>query len=325
MRLRCGAAHLAGMPAGALVQMKSQVTGRVGGSGLLSWSILQGMVAIRRRRRSEGAEEPLEEPLDEPAEELAAGPAEEAEADDGEAAPRFSLRDLTPLLLIRAAHPRQALATALFVGLAAALAGRPTRELLLVTGTVLVGQSCLGWFNDLVDRGRDARHRTAGKPVADGRLDPGTVWFVLAIGVFLVVPLSIANGVYAGAAYLISLAVAVLGSWIWVRKGFFSWVPWAASFGLFPAFLSYGGWGGQDNGSPPEVSVTVLAAALGVGVHFLRALWGLVPDQADGWTYLPLRLGRKLGASRLLWVSSIYTAGVLVGLAIAATSVGLSQ
>ena len=86
-----------------------------------------------------------------------------------------------------------------------------------------------------------------------------------------------------------------------------------------------GGWGGQDNGSPPEISVTVLAAALGIGVHFLRALWGLVPDNADGWTYLPLRLGLRLGASRLLWVASVYTVGVLAGLAFAATSVGLAQ
>jgi 4-hydroxybenzoate polyprenyltransferase len=196
---------------------------------------------------------------------------------------------------------------------------------LLVWGTVLVGQSCLGWFNDLVDRRRDARHHATGKPVADGRLDPGTVWFVLAVGVFVVVPLSVANGVYAGAAYLTSLGVAVLGTWTWIRQGFFSWVPWAASFGLLPAFLSYGGWGGQDNGAPPEILVTVLAAALGIGVHFLRALWGLVPDNADGWTYLPLKLGLRLGASRLLWVSSVYTVGVAVALAFAATSVGLAQ
>jgi hypothetical protein len=237
----------------------------------------------------------------------------------------FSLRNLTPLLVIRAAHPRQAVVTAIAMGAAAALAGRPSREFLLVIGTVLVGQACLGWFNDLVDRRRDARHHATGKPVADGRLDPGTVWFVLTVGVFVVVPLSVANGVYAGAAYLISLGVAVLGTWIWVRKGFFSWVPWAASFGLMPAFLSYGGWGGQDNGSPPEILVTVLAAALGIGVHFLRALWGLVPDHADGWTYLPLKLGVRLGASRLLWVSSVYTVGVAVALAFAATSVGLAQ
>ena len=71
--------------------------------------------------------------------------------------------------------------------------------------------------------------------------------------------------------------------------------------------------------------MTALAAALGVGIHFLRALWGLVPDNADGWTYLPLRLGLRLGASRLLWVSSAYTVGVVVALAFAATSVGLAQ
>lgn len=280
------------------------------------------MVAIRRRRRSEDVEEPQGPPVREPE---AAEAAPDAEADPEPDPAPFSLRDLTPLLLIRAGHPRQALFTSLAMGIAAALAGRPTRELLLVMVTVLVGQSCLGWFNDLVDRGRDARHGATGKPIADGRLDPGTVWFVLAIGVFLVVPLSIANGVYAGAAYLGSLAIAVLGSWIWVRKGFFSWVPWAASFGLLPAFLSYGGWGGQDNGSPPQISVTILAAALGIGVHFLRALWGLVPDQADGWSYLPLRLGRRIGASRLLWVSSAYTVAVLSGLAFAAASVGLAR
>ena len=286
------------------------------------------MVAIRRRRRSEDVEEPLEAPVDEPraGTDVPEVPDEApAEAPDEDERPPVSLRNLAPLLLIRAAHPRQAVVTALAMGVAAALAGRPTRELLLVAGTVLVGQSCLGWFNDLVDRKRDARHQAAGKPVADGRLDPGTVWFWLAIGVFVVVPLSIANGVYAGSAYLLSLLAAVLGTWIWLRKGFFSWVPWAASFGLFPAFLSYGGWGGQDNGSPPEISVTVLAAALGVGVHFLRALWGLVPDNADGWTYLPLKLGLRLGASRLLWVASVYTVGVLAGLAFAATSVGLAQ
>jgi hypothetical protein len=284
------------------------------------------MVGIRRRRRREDAVEPVEEPTTR--NESPAGPVlvEEEPDPSTEEPPRpFSLRNLTPLLVIRAAHPRQAVVTAIAMGAAAALAGRPSREFLLVIGTVLVGQACLGWFNDLVDRRRDARHHATGKPVADGRLDPGTVWFVLTVGVFVVVPLSVANGVYAGAAYLISLGVAVLGTWIWVRRGFFSWVPWAASFGLMPAFLSYGGWGGQDNGSPPEILVTVLAAALGIGVHFLRALWGLVPDHTDGWTYLPLKLGVRLGASRLLWVSSVYTVGVAVALAFAATSVGLAQ
>lgn len=237
----------------------------------------------------------------------------------------FRLGDLTPFLLLRAAHPRQALLTALGVTVAAALAGRPGRELLLVLATVLTGQVVLGWFNDLVDRRRDARHQRTGKPVADGRLDPGTLWFCLALGVFLLVPLAVGNGLYAGAAYLASVAVGLVGQWLWLRKGFFSWVPWAAAYALYPAFLSYGGWGGQERGAPPELLVTGLAALLGVGVHFLTALWGLVPDNEDRWTYLPLKLGLRIGASRLLWLSGSWVVLVLVALAFAGTHVGLAQ
>lgn len=237
----------------------------------------------------------------------------------------FRLRDLTPLLLLRAAHPRQALVTALGLAGAAALAGRPSREILLVLATVVVGQAILGWHNDLVDRTRDQRHHSAGKPVADGRLDPGTVWFVLALAVLVVVPLSVANGLYAAGAYLGSLLIGLVGNWTWLRKGLLSWLPWALSFALYPAFLSYGGFGGKDNGDPPQILVTVLFALLGVGVHLLRALWGLVADNAEGWTYLPLRLGLRLGATKLLLLASVYTAAVVVALAFAGTYVGLSR
>ena len=247
--------------------------------------------------------------------------------DASDEAPRrpFRLRDLTPLLLIRAAHPRLAVVTAVLLAVAAALSGRPDRELLLVLVTVLVGQVILGWFNDLIDRARDARHQRAGKPLADGRLDPGTLWFCLALAVFLVVPLSVGNGLYAGIAYLGSLAIGVAGQWRWLRTGFFSWLPWAAAFALYPAFLSYGGWGGQEHGAPPEPLLIGLAALLGIGVHFLTALWGLVADREDGWTYLPLRLGLRIGASRLLWVAGSYTVLVLVGLAVAGSYVGLAR
>jgi hypothetical protein len=241
------------------------------------------------------------------------------------AGPPFRVGDLPPFLLLRAAHPRQAVLTAGGMTIAAALAGRPSRELVLVLVTVLVGQVILGWFNDLVDRLRDARHHRAGKPLADGRLDPSTVWFCLALAVFLVVPLSVANGLYAGSAYLISLAIGLAGQWTWLRKGFLSWLPWAAAYALYPAFLSYGGWGGQAKGAPPELLVTALAALLGIGVHLLTALWGLVPDNEDGWTYLPLKLGLRIGASRLLWVAGTYTVLVLVALAFVGTDVGLSQ
>jgi 4-hydroxybenzoate polyprenyltransferase len=227
-------------------------------------------------------------------------------------------------LLLRAAHPRQALVTAAALAGAAALAARPAREVALVAGTALVGQVLLGWHNDLVDRTRDADAGRPGKPVADGRLDPGTVWFALVCAALLVVPLSLTNGLTAGSAYLLALAIGLLGN-VALRRSWLSWLPWAASYALYPAFLSYGGWGGDALGDPPEVSITVLAALLGVCVHVLRALPGLVVDNRQGMRHLPLRIALRIGAPRLLWISIALTALVVVALFLEAARVGLSQ
>ncbi len=237
---------------------------------------------------------------------------------------RLRLRDRLPVLLLLAAHPRQAVLTAAGLAAAAAISGRPTREVAVVFAAVLVGQVVLGWHNDLVDRRRDARHDLPGKPLASGRLDPGTAWFALTCAVLLVIPLSVTSGITAGSAYLLSLGVGLMGNVV-LRRGRLSWLPWAVSFGLYPAFLSYGGWGGAFEGTPPTWQMTVLFALLGVGVHVLRALWGLVADNEDGWTYLPLVLGLRLGATRLLALAGVYTSVVLVLIAFAATYVGLGQ
>ena len=230
--------------------------------------------------------------------------------------------DTTPVLLARAAHPRQAVLTAVLMTVVAALDDRPTRELGLVLVTVLVGQTVLGWHNDLVDRRRDARHGRTDKPVADGRLDPSTAWFAVSCAVLLVIPLALSNGITAGLLYLVSLAIGVLGNYT-LRTGFLSWVPWAAAFALYPAFLSFGGWGNHDGGAAPQPAMTVLAALLGIGVHLLTSLWGLVADHEDGWTYLPLRLGMKVGAARLLALTATYLALVTAGMIITGTLVGL--
>ena len=231
---------------------------------------------------------------------------------------------LGPVQLLRAAHPRHALLTALALAGAAVVSGRPLREAGLVAATVLVGQAVIGWHNDLVDRRRDAARDRPGKPVAAGTVDPGTVWFAAACGVLLVVPLALANGLVAGATYLISVAIALAGN-VLLRGSAFSWVPWAASYGLLPAFLSYGGWGGQAVGSQPEILMVVLAALLGVGVHVLCALPGLVADHEDGLRHLPLRLALRTGAPRLLWITVAVAAFLVASLAVAGATVGLRQ
>lgn len=237
---------------------------------------------------------------------------------------RRSWRELGVVLLTRTAHPRQALLTAVGVTAAAALAGRPSRELGLVLVTVLVGQAIIGWHNDLVDRKRDQANEAPGKPLAEGTLDPGTVWFALACAALLVVPLALSNGVTAGTAYLLALATGLLGNIVF-RRGLLSWVTWAASYALYPAFLSYGGWGGDHVGAAPEISITVLAGLLGVCIHVLRALPGLVADNRDGQRHLPLRIALRTGAPRLLWITLALTALVLVALGVEGARVGLSQ
>ncbi len=253
----------------------------------------------------------------------------EADADaDARAVPaqrrRFGSLQWTPLLLIQAAHAKQAIVTALAVGGVAVLADRPPREAGVVLLTVLVGQTILGWHNDIVDKARDAAHKTPGKPIGDGRLDPGAAWYAIVVAALVLVPLSITTGITAGAIYLVSLCVGMLGN-VTLRTGFFSWVTWAVSFGMLPAYLSYGGWGGQAVGEPPETAITILAGLLGIGIHFMRAVWGLVADHEDGWTYLPLKLGLKLGASRLLAISTLYTLVIVVLLAVVSAKVGLSR
>lgn len=232
--------------------------------------------------------------------------------------------DSTPATLFLTSHPRQAVATATALALAALVSGRPVREAGVVFATVVVGQAILGWHNDLVDFERDTVHETARKPIAEDRLDSGSVWYALVIALLLVIPLSISVGVTAGTFYLVSLGIGIVGN-VALRRGRWSPLPWMAAFALYPAYLSYGGYGGSTEGDPPQVAMVVVAAFLGLGVHFLRAIWGLVEDDRDGWTYLPLVLGRRLGATRLLVVSTSYTGAVVVLLVILGSTVGLRQ
>lgn len=263
------------------------------------------------------AKEPAETPAEKPAEDPAPTPTTVRER-------RRTLTHATPVLLLRAAHPRLAILTAAGLAGAAALAGRPGREVGLVLVTVLVGQAVLGWHNDLVDRRRDAQRLPSGKPIADGYLDPATAWFALGCGVLLLVPLAVSNGVTAGCFYLASVGLGLMGNVV-LRQGWLSWVTWAAAYALYPGFLSYGGWGGQTTGNPPEIPMVVLAALLGVGVHVLCALPGLVADHEDGVRHLPLRIALKIGATRLLVVALAWTALTLVGLLLVGHAVGLSQ
>jgi len=228
------------------------------------------------------------------------------------------------LSLVLASHPLPTLAMTVAITVAAALTGRSTAEVGLVAATVLTGQLTVGWLNDVVDRHRDKQVGRQDKPIALGWIDPGTVTFSIAVVVLLVIPLSVSNGTYAGIAHLAAVASAWLYNF-WFKKSALSWLPYAVSFGLLPAFLSYGGLGGGMHGGPPTIEMTVLAALLGIGIHFLNALPDLVQDNETGVRHLPLRIALKIGAPKLLWISLAWTALVAVGVVVAGLTVGVTQ
>src|SRR4051812_6174481 len=226
--------------------------------------------------------------------------------------------------LVIAAHPVASLLVTVAVTVAAAISGRTGRECLLVAATVLTGQVTVGWLDDVVDRHRDRQVGREDKPVAMGWVDPGNVAFAIACAVLLLVPLSIANGTEAGLAYL----GAVLSAWtysLFFKRTPLSWLPYAVSYGLLPAFLSYGGLGGGLHGAPPTLAITVLAALLGVATHSLPPPRALAQDNETRQRHLPLRIALRTGAATLLWVSVAYTALVAAGLLTAALTVGLRQ
>lgn len=230
----------------------------------------------------------------------------------------------TTVSLVLSSHPVAALVMTVGLAAAAALTGRSTLEVGLVALTVLCGQVTVGWLGDVVDRERDAQVGRLERPVAAGWIDPGTVTFAMSVVVLVLIPLSIANGTYAGLAYLGSVATLWLYEG-WLKKTALSWLPYAASFGLLPAFLSYGGLGGGMHGGPPTWAMTVLAALLGVGVHFLSALPDLMQDNETGVRHLPLRVALKIGAPKLLWISMTWTALAAAGIVVAGLTVGVAR
>jgi 4-hydroxybenzoate polyprenyltransferase len=215
--------------------------------------------------------------------------------------------------LVRAVHPRQALAFAVVVGTLVALTGRPVREVLVSAATVLVAQLIMGLLNDLLDIDRDRMGGAKNKPVAEGIIPAGNASFAIAVLVLLMIPLSLQNGTLAGVYALSTLVVGFLHN-RFLHATALSWVGWAVTFALLTYFVTYGGWGHEADGSAPLTTFVVLCAALGICVHFLTSLPDLVVDNQAGTRHLPLRIALRTGAPRLLVVSIVVTVAVVVAI-----------
>lgn len=195
--------------------------------------------------------------------------------------------------LALACHPLPTAAVTVFA-LVLALGSGSTREVLVVVAAVLAGQLVIGWDNDLRDAARDRATGRTDKPLASGALRPRTVRAARALGLLLMVVLSLWSGGWLG---LILHGGLVIGSGLAYNAGLkatvWSWVPYAVAFGTLPAFV----WLSVGRGAAPWWVITV-GALLGVGAHLLNVLPDLEDDVRAGIRGLPHRIGSR--ASRVL-------------------------
>jgi 4-hydroxybenzoate polyprenyltransferase len=175
-----------------------------------------------------------------------------------------------------------AFTTALAIGV-----GADARTWALVGTAMLTGQLSVGWSNDWVDAARDLAVGRTDKPVVRGELTVGVVRAAALLAAAACVPLSLATGWRAGLVHL----VAVASAWAYnvrLKSTPLSWLPYAVSFGLLPAFVTL-----ALPGHPwPAAWAVAAAALLGVGAHLVNAVPDLEDDTSTGVRGLPHRLGR---------------------------------
>jgi len=216
--------------------------------------------------------------------------------------------------LVRASHPRQALAFAAVVGLLVGLTrDDPAREVAISAAAVFIAQLIMGLVNDLLDADIDRRSGATGKPVADGALPSGNVSFAIAVLLLVVIPLSLQNGTVAGVFLLSTLVVGFVHN-RWLHTTFLSWVGWAVTCALLTYFVTFGGWAREADGSAPFTSFALLSALLGLCVHFLTSLPDLAVDRQAGVRHLPFRVALHTGAPRLRILALIATVATIAAL-----------
>jgi 4-hydroxybenzoate polyprenyltransferase len=191
--------------------------------------------------------------------------------------------------LVDACHPLPTLAVTSVVALLSSAAGRAPGGVVLMALATLVGQLSVGWCNDAYDAPRDRAAARTEKPTVRDDVTPWLLWRLALGALVLTVPLSYAAaGVLGGTAHV----VAVLSAWAYdlaLKTTVLSWLPYAVSFGLVPAFVTLGLTPAQQ----PATWLSGAAALLGVAAHLANALPDLESDEAVGAGGVVARLGRR--------------------------------
>ncbi len=175
---------------------------------------------------------------------------------------------------------------------------------------VLVGQLSVGWSNDAVDAGDDARARRTAKPTVSGDVTVRALWVAAVVAVTTAVVLSwYVAGWIGGTFHVTALGLAWLYN-VALSRTTWSWLPYALAFACVPSFLTFG-----LDGSPPPVWMTVVFAVVGTSAHLANALRDHDSDVATGLGGVAVRLGPERG-ERAAWILLAVGCAVLAVVAV---------
>jgi 4-hydroxybenzoate polyprenyltransferase len=214
--------------------------------------------------------------------------------------------------LIIASHPGPSLAITAMTVLLAAQAAPHGIGPVLTGPAMLAGQLSVGWSNDAFDAPQDAAAGRTDKPVVTGAISVRAVW----IAAFAALLAALAMSLAIGALTAIILAVIVGAAWAYnagLKSTLASGLMYILGFGPIPAYAA-----STLPGHPaPTWYVTVAAALVGLGAHFVNVLPDLAADRATGVNGLQQQVAARWGsgAVRAIALVLLLSASVLLLLA----------
>jgi 4-hydroxybenzoate polyprenyltransferase len=204
----------------------------------------------------------------------------------------------------------------LLMTVSTALCGGSWSSVALVFLASAAGQATVGWTNDVHDAAADRAAGRANKPTVRGELRPEDLRLPILASATLTIPLSfLAASWVGGAAHIAAVASALVYNFFLART-VWSWVPYAVSFALMPAFIA-------QASSPtvwPAFPLVLLSVLVGVTAHLLNAIPDIDIDRETGWGGLAVSLGKR--RSGVLVVVLVIVGGACLGVVINDVLVG---
>ena len=159
----------------------------------------------------------------------------------------------------------------------------------LALGFAMLGfQFAYGAFNDLFDQADDARVKPY-KPIPAGRIGPGAA---AALGVVSAVAGLSTSAWFGGPTLVVGALIlsAGLAYDAFLKRGPWSWAPYAVEFPLVPAYA----WLAITSELPPGYAV-ILPAAMGLGLalNLANGIVDVERDRATGAATAAVLLGRS--------------------------------